>query len=75
MQIKHFSDTHLGDNDSDILDENNTNPKETNIEDISLEDAFLEHIKLYSDDIEYERLQKKVQELFCAYAEVSNDTM
>jgi len=44
------------------------------MESISLENHFLEHIKQDSDSKQYNRLKRKVQELFSIYDEVSNDT-
>ncbi|MDD2789149.1 MAG: exonuclease SbcCD subunit D [Sulfurimonas sp.] len=45
------------------------------IEVISLEEYFLEHIKEDADEKEFERLKNKVQELFSAYEESSDDTL
>ncbi|MEA3497605.1 MAG: DNA repair exonuclease, partial [Campylobacterota bacterium] len=51
---------------------------ESNIDDIeavSLEDYFLSHIKVDCEDIQYDRLKNKVQELFKSYEEISDDTI
>jgi len=45
------------------------------IEVLSLENHFLEHIKEDADAKEYERLKGKIQELFSAYEEMSDDTL
>ncbi len=47
----------------------------SDVEAISLEVSFLEHMKIDSEDKEYDRLKTKVQELFSHYEEVSNDTI
>ena len=45
------------------------------IEALSLEAYFLEHIKEESKPEEFERLKGKIQGLFSAYEEVSDDTL
>ncbi len=45
------------------------------VEALSLEEYFIEHIKEDSDEREFERLKKKIQELFAEYEEVSDDTL
>lgn len=45
------------------------------VEALSLENYFLEHLKEESQTQEFERLKNKVQELFSAYEEASDDTL
>ena len=51
---------------------------ESSVEDVealSLEEYFIEHIKEDSGEKEFERLKKKIQELFAEYEEVNDDTL
>ena len=45
------------------------------VESLSLEDYFIEHIKEDANEVDFDRLKNKIQELFSFYEEGNNDTL
>ena len=75
QDIKELFDGAMSVNVKREFKKNDEDGKLGDIEAISLEDFFIEHIKVDTNNEEFDRLKLKVQELFSYYDEVHDDTV